>query len=535
MANKLKEVLDSGEFAVTVEMIPGRGAREDAQIHEHEAMEQIYATGRVHAISITDNPGGNPAILADQIARDFAKSNICSLVHFTCKDRSRNQMQAQLYALDREGLDNVLMMSGDYQISGFMGRARPVFDLDPVQALMLASEMNKGLIVEGPRGSSQEKPSSFFPGAVVNPFKYTEGEAIPQYLKLERKILAGAQFIITQLGYDARKMEELIMYTRERGYNVPLIANVFLLTRGAAKLMQKGAIAGCYISDELMEKLEEEFLAEDKGKAARIERAAVITAIAKGLGYAGVHIGGFGLDAAMVTKILDRAEELAGEWRQLVPLLSFGDDKGYFIYEAKRDAEGNPTGLNASTKAPGKEAPKKRKIYKRYRLSRFFHHMVLTKDKAFYGILAGSMDRRDKKKGLNRHHALEHTGKAFLYGCIDCGDCGLEACVYTCPMSQCPKCQRNGPCGGSNPGGWCEVYPNERYCIHYMAYYRLRKYNELQKMSSYTTPPNNWDYFETSGWSNYTHERDNAANRIPLSIGLDAPKAQSLSSDSESA
>jgi len=393
---------------------------------------------------------------------------------------------------------------------------------------MLVRDMNKGLVVEGPRGASQEKPTHFFPGAVVNPFKYTEGEVFPQYFKLERKILAGASFIITQLGYDARKMEELLRYVRDRGYTTPLIANVFLLTRGAAKLMQKGAIAGCYVSDELMATLEKEAQADDKGRAARIERAAVITAIAKGMGFAGVHIGGFGLDAAMITGILDRAEELVGNWQALIPDLSFGDRNGFYLYESALDDAGNPTGLNASVRAPKPDKPKDGKIFKRYRLSRFFHHWVLTQNKRCFGILAGSMDRRDKKKGVNRHHGLEHTGKTFLYSCLDCGDCGLEAVVYSCPMAQCPKSQRNGPCGGSNPGGWCEVYPDERYCIHYMAYYRLKKYNEMYKISSFITPPNNWEYYETSGWSNYTHARDNAAHRIPITVGLDAPQAESI-------
>jgi methylenetetrahydrofolate reductase (NADPH) len=285
--------------------------------------------------------------------------------------------------------------------------------------------------------------------------------------------------------------------------------------------MRAGAIAGCYISDELLAVLEEEFKAEDKGKAARIERAAVVTAIAKGMGFAGVHIGGFGLTAEMVTTILDRADELAPNWKALIPDFTFGDPKGYFLYDAAVDETGRPTGLNAPTLARKTEQPTDGKVFKRYGLSRFFHHWVLTPGKRFYGILSSTMDRKEKKKGQNRHHGLEHLGKSMLYGCIDCGDCGLEACIYTCPMSHCPKCQRNGPCGGSYPGGWCEVYPHERYCMHYMAYYRLKKYNEMYKISSFTTPPNNWDFFETSGWSNYTHGRDNCANRIPQSLGLE--------------
>lgn len=150
-----------------------------------------------------------------------------------------------------------------------------------------------------------------------------------------------------------------------------------------------------------------------------------------------------------------------------------------------------------------------------YGISRFFHHWVLTRGKRGYGLLRNVMDWRERKKGQHRRHGLEHLGKTVLYGCMDCGDCGLEAAVYTCPMTQCPKCQRNGPCGGSEDG-WCEVYPHERYCIHFKAYHRLKKYGELYRLDSFITSPNNWDFYETSGWSNYTHNRDNAARRQEL-------------------
>ena len=307
MENRFKNALESGEFVVTCEIIPGRGAHEDGQEKEFAEARRIYETGRVHAMSITDNPGGNPALLADALGKEFLDEGIVPLVHFTCKDRSRNQIIAQLYGLERQGVENLLVMTGDYQVSGWDGRARPVYDLDPVHVSMLCTEMNQGLMVPGRKGYVQEKPTHFFNGAVVNPFKYLEGETIPQYLKMEKKIIGGAKFLINQLGYDSRKMDELIRYRNERGYDTPIIANIFLLTRGAARLMRSGGIAGAYISDELMAQLDEEFKAEDKGKAARIERAAQMIAIAKGLGYAGVHIGGFGITAEM------RSEEHTSE------------------------------------------------------------------------------------------------------------------------------------------------------------------------------------------------------------------------------
>ena len=520
MGNRFRDALEQGEFVVTCEIIPGRGAREDGQEREFEEAKRMYETGRVHAMSITDNPGGNPALLADTLGKEFLDQGIVPLVHFTCKDRSRNQIIAQLYGLERQGLENILFMTGDYQATGWTGRARPVFDLDSVHVQMLASEMNAGLVVPGRKGDVVEKPTHFYNGGVVNPFKYLEGETIPQYLKMEKKIIAGAQFLITQLGYDARKMEELIRYRDERGFDTPIIGNVFLLTRSAAKLMQKGAIAGCYVSDELLATLEEEAKAEDKGKAARIERAAQMVAIYKGLGYAGVHIGGFGINADMLNTILDRAEELAPEWRECVKKVSFGKPGGYFVYEPEIGEDGQPTGLNVPVKSPKPEQARSRKVFEKWGISRFFHHWMLTLGRRGNKVLTSREDSLDRKKGVYRHHGLEHVGKSMLYGCMDCGDCGLEATLYTCPMTQCPKCQRNGPCGGTYDG-WCEVFPGERYCIWYKAYHKAKKENEMERITSYITPPNHWELFNSSPWSAYTHRRDNCAGRIPVSLGLE--------------
>lgn len=520
MENRFKDAIERGEFAVTCEIIPGRGAREDAQERSIEEARRIFATGRVHALSITDNPGGNPALLADKLGEEFLAEGVMPLVHFTAKDRSRNQIIAQLYALERAGVENILLMTGDYLAGGWNGRSRPVFDLDSVHMQMLATEMNDGLVVQGHNGPEVEKPTHFFNGGVVNPFKYLEGEVIPQYLKLEKKIIGGARYIISQLGYDARKMEELIRYRDERGFDTPMIGNVFVLTRGVAKLIEDGVIAGCYVSPALMAKLEEESKAEDKGKAARVERAAQMVAVCKGLGYAGVHIGGFGVNAELIEAILDRADELAADWRACAKEINFGKDDGYYIYEPELDGDGKPTGLNAASKTPKLEQARSPKIFKSWRISRIAHHWVLTPGKRGFKFLAKRMDKLDKKKGVFRQHKIEHVGKTIIYGCKDCGDCALEATLYSCPMAQCPKAQRNGPCGGTHDG-WCEVAAGKRPCIWYKAYHKAKKEGEMYRLTSYITPPVHWELMRTSPWSSYTHERDNCAGRIAVSLGAE--------------
>ena len=80
----------------------------------------------------------------------------------------------------------------------------------------------------------------FHISVAVSPFKYTEADCAYQYLKLEKKIAAGADFAITQLGYDVRKFRELKRYLDERGLRTPVLGNVYILPAGAAeKVLQR--------------------------------------------------------------------------------------------------------------------------------------------------------------------------------------------------------------------------------------------------------------------------------------------------------
>ena len=82
------------------------------------------------------------------------------------------------------------------------------------------------------------------------------------------------------------------------------------------------------------------------------------------------------------------------------------------------------------------------------------------------------MDRCTAEKPL---HVLENAAKVPMFDCRDCGDCSLPDVAYLCPVSQCPKGERNGPCGGSHDG-LCEVLP--RPCVWVRAYDRLKPYGE---------------------------------------------------------
>ena len=161
MANRLREGLENGEFVITAEMIPGRGARLEAQARKLEEATKLFATGRIHAMSFTDNPGGNSALSAGAFARDMLNRGITPLLHMSCKDRNRNMLCSALYSLERSGIENVLSMTGDYPTSGWKGMARPVFDIDPIQLIEMIMDMNKGLHVarSGETTPASDSPS----------------------------------------------------------------------------------------------------------------------------------------------------------------------------------------------------------------------------------------------------------------------------------------------------------------------------------------------------------------------------------------
>ena len=232
--NRFKEaLLNSAAFPVTWELVPGRGAKETAQQKALSQAARAASAHEISALTLTDNPGGHPAMAADFMGAEILKLGIEPLVHLTCKDKNRNAIESQLYAMDRAGVRNLLVMTGDYPVSGFQGRPKPVFDLDPTHVLQLITDMNRGIEYPGIQRVVRHQPAHFFAGAVVSPFKATEAEQMVQYYKLKKKIEAGAQFIVTQLGYDARKFHEVLLFIKQSGFNIPLVGNVYILPFGA--------------------------------------------------------------------------------------------------------------------------------------------------------------------------------------------------------------------------------------------------------------------------------------------------------------
>ncbi|MCJ7641116.1 MAG: methylenetetrahydrofolate reductase C-terminal domain-containing protein [Desulfobacterales bacterium] len=526
-ANALREaILDPKTFCVTWEQIPGRGAFEMQQEQVFDNVARAAELGKIHALSVTDNPGGNPAISTEMLCAEIKRVGAEPLVHLACRDKNRSEIESMLYGLAAQGVRNVLLLSGDYPSGeGFEGRPKPVFDIDPVNMVRLIETMNRGLEHHVMGKKVILAPTDFFAGVCVSPFKKLESELVAQYAKLKKKIEAGGKFIITQVGYDARKLHEVLQWLRVNGYLIPALANIYILPYGAAKLMNANGIPGCVVTGKLVAELAEEAKAQDKGKSTRLLRAAKLYALSKGMGYAGAHIGGHGITSDMVEFIITKGEELSKSWQSLVAEFDYPQKDGFYLFE--KDPK---TGLNTEVYAKKPLNPSKPLIY---RFSRVAHHMFFNEKRWWFKSLqpfARWVDASPKAKKV--FEFFEHLAKAALFHCLNCGDCALFDVAYVCPMSQCPKNQRNGACGGSYEG-WCEVYPNEKKCLWVQVYQRYKAYHEEAKISAYSVPPCNWDLWQTSSWLNFYLGRDHTAKRLGIKPPSPEPPPKETTGDSK--
>ncbi len=496
----MKSLADRDDFTITFELVPGRGSRGGVYRRALEFAEAAIADGRLRAVSITENAGGHPAASPEVMGTEIKAMGLDVIVHLSCKDRNRNQMESQLFSWDRIGLHNLLVIAGDYPQRGYRGHPKPVFDLDTVQALDMISRLNCQQGVDRRNPIVRDiAPTSFVKGVAVSPFKMSEPELMGQYWKLHAKARAGADYVITQVGYDPRKFHELLLFMEETGLRLPVLGNVFVPTMKVAEMMYRKQIPGCVIPEGLFRRMRDESRAPDRGRAARLERGAMLLAVLKGMGYAGAHIGGPGVTFADVAAMLDRAETLLPAWRDLIPELSSWPRAAFYYFRA--DSE---TNLNLPDRS-GVQARPRRALLQR--VSGLAHRLFFDRSRPGGRLFARFCLAVENAGFANLLNRFEYLLKRILYGCQHCGDCTLGENGFLCVQRGCAKGMLNGPCGGSRDG-FCEVFPGEKRCVYVRMYERMGADEFARRVSGLFIAPRDWSLDRTSSWLSFFKGRD---------------------------
>ncbi|HTV81429.1 MAG TPA: methylenetetrahydrofolate reductase C-terminal domain-containing protein [Acidobacteriaceae bacterium] len=502
-----EKLLEGTRFLIAAELVSVRGSMaEGSAIRTRNLAADFVADPNIDWISITDNAGGHPRLAPLALGRPLLYAGKEVVLHLTCKDLNRNGLESEAWMLNSEGFHNILAMTGDYPVAGSGGLAKPVFDIDSVALISLLNNMNRGLSSREARGDRRLEQTQFCIGAVVSNFKLREGEVMPQYRKLEKKIQCGANFIINQIGFDARKASELRLYMDARGMSqTPLIGNVCLLNARVAEIFRSGRIAGVVLAQPLAELCRRQSQSPDQGRAFFAEFAARQMAIYRGLGYRGVYLGGIHRHSAL-EKVLEIERSFApDDWKQFARDIQFSRPGEFFFYaQDPTTALADPTRETSRPPVPGKH------LTVVYRISKLAHDTMFAPGTAFAQWGANACAHaHDPYQGPAPLRALEHLSKSVLYHCRDCGDCSLPEIAYLCPESQCAKNQRNGPCGGTREGR-CEV-DGFGDCIWLRAWERLRHDGREQSLLDHAPVVQNQGLRRTSAWANNWLGRDHAA------------------------
>ena len=494
-----KSLADPEDFTLTLELVPSRGGRSTALSRALACARDVAADGRLKAVSITENAGGHPALSPEVMGKEISEMGLDVIIHLSCKDKNRNQIESLLFAWDRIGLRNLLVIAGDYPQSGYRGQPKPVFDLDTIQALDLIGRLNceQGKVDRRNPAVKDVESTSFFKGVAVSPFKYLESELYMQYYKLHRKVAAGADYVITQVGYDARKFHELLQYMQSNGLDLPVLGNVFIPTPKVVDLMNDGKIPGVVLPDKVYEKMQEEFKESDGGRQKGLLRGARLLSVLKGLGYSGAHIGGPMLKYSEIDFMLNEAEGLTPHWQDYLEEFSCWPQDSYY-YEP--GAAGDLNGLAVAHRDRASWSA-------HYVMSRAVHDRVFVKGGALYEIASDLCRFLDGRGGERLFGGFEHLVKILFFGCRNCGDCTLSELGYLCPQNGCAKYLLNGPCGGSRDG-WCEVYPGRKKCLYVKIYERLKSGGVDENFKEGFVAPRDWALNETSSWINFFLNRD---------------------------
>ncbi len=246
--SNLKKVLEKGEFAVTAECGPPKGADPDAVLKKAELLRE-----KVDAINVTDNQTAivrMSSLAACSLLRSVGLDPVLQVV---VRDRNRIALQSDILGASAVGIRNVLCLSGDHQGFGNQPQAMGVFDLDSIQFVNVVRTMRDNGTILG--GEPLSKGPEVFIGAAANPF----ADPMPfRVVRLAKKINAGADFIQTQCIYNLNRFEEWMKMARDKG----LTDNVFILggvtplkSPGMAKYM-KSKVAGMDVPDEIIKRME---------------------------------------------------------------------------------------------------------------------------------------------------------------------------------------------------------------------------------------------------------------------------------------
>lgn len=290
----LKQRVQNGDFVITAEIVPPLSA-DPAKLLDEARLLGEYVT----AINVTDAAAGRTTMSSFAAAAILVANGYEPILQVTCRDRNRIALAGDLIGAAAQGVRNVLILRGDDPKGGDQPEAKPVFDFESADLMMLARDMRD--LGQLPSGRKIDpRPDLFIGGADVprTPDENWKSEFI------EKKVEAGAGFLQTQFCFDLDMVARYIGRLEQEGITKKLgvIIGVGPIRSAKSARWMNDNLFGVHVPEPVIERLE---AAGDQAAEGRRVCAELIEGLRSIPGVAGAHVMAPAQGPDAIAKVLE--------------------------------------------------------------------------------------------------------------------------------------------------------------------------------------------------------------------------------------
>ena len=226
----LKESLEKKRFVVTSELQVPLGNEEPEAIVESLARVK----GRVDGVAVSEIE--LEGVVSDTIKTCslLKQNNLSAIYQTTTRDKNRFQLQKDLTLAHETGVENLLVFTEDYRISGDTLQESMFFHVDSGKLASVMDHLKQGITIEG---KELERKVEFILGSgIETPW----GKNMPKrgMEEMEDMMNVGTGYFLTTPIFDIDQFAKFMKQVQP--FHVPVIAEVMILrTAGMGKFLNR--------------------------------------------------------------------------------------------------------------------------------------------------------------------------------------------------------------------------------------------------------------------------------------------------------
>jgi homocysteine S-methyltransferase len=238
------DLMASGQTVVVTELDPPK----TLDLEKYFTAAQSLIDAGSDAITLADNSLAILRVSNLAIGAILKQQyNIMPLLHISCRDKNLIGLQSELMGIAALGIRHILPLTGDPAKFGDHPGSSSVYDVNSIQLMEIIRGLNKGYNFAG---KNIKYPTNFVMGCTFNP---NAKNLDAQISRLERKIAAGAGYVMTQPVFDQFLVKQL--HTRTKHLGVPILTGVWPLLNGKQTEFLHHEVPGIIIPDEIRSRM----------------------------------------------------------------------------------------------------------------------------------------------------------------------------------------------------------------------------------------------------------------------------------------